>query len=75
MDINIVSPQLRSTPLHLAAKKFYWSTLECLVGWGADLHSEDSNGDTPLHIVVSSRSPMIPESTQLKQVRILYNYD
>ena len=68
VKLNIQSTPSKSTPLHMAAKKSYWSTVECLVGWGAALNPVDSDGSTPLHMVIEAKSPVMPESSQLKQV-------
>ena len=44
------------------------------MGWGAALNLVDSNGDTPLHDVVRSKSPVIPNSPQIKQVNIEWKH-
>ena len=38
------------------------------MGWGAALNSVNSDGSTPLHMVIEAKSPVMPESSQLKQV-------
>ena len=38
------------------------------MGWGAVLNHVDSNGNTPLHIVLRLKSHVIPQSPQLNEV-------
>ena len=59
------------TALHEAVASAHWSVVECLVGWGAALDLVSSDGNTPLHLVVKSKSAVIPESPQLVKVKNL----
>ncbi|XP_056006019.1 E3 ubiquitin-protein ligase MIB2-like isoform X2 [Ostrea edulis] len=43
------------TPLHLAAHEGYDDMAKVLIMNGADLNIEDSDGDTPLHLVLGGR--------------------
>jgi len=64
-DPNAATNHRRSTPLHYAADGFLGSpvwdpkrqveTIRCLLDQGADLHSQDKNGATPLHRAVRTR--------------------
>ena len=44
------------------------------MGWGATLNLVDNSGDTPLHDVVRSKSPVIPNSLQIKQVKLEWKH-
>ena len=65
-DPNAATNHRRSTPLHYAADGFLSSpawdpqkqvkTIQCLLDAGADMHSQDKNGATPLHRAVRTRS-------------------
>ena len=59
------------TPLHLAAFKSYWSVIECLVGWGADLNSTDRIGYTPVRVIIVRKSDVKPTSPTLKMVNYI----
>jgi len=62
---NAATNHRRSTPLHYAADGFIsgpaWDakrqvqTIGCLLDNGADIHSQDKNGATPLHRAVRTR--------------------
>ena len=67
VNINIQLHKSKITPLHMAIHKSRWSVVECLVGWGALLNVVDSDGNTPLHILITLRS-VDPGSPQIKQV-------
>lgn len=64
-DPSAAGNHRRSTPLHYAADGFVsgpvWdarrqvATLECLLGSGANVHSQDKNGATALHRAVRTR--------------------
>src|SRR5438552_1532079 len=64
-DPNAAKNRRRSTPLHYAADGFItgpaWDankqveTIRCLLQHGADIHSQDMNGATPLHRAVRTR--------------------
>ncbi len=64
-DPNAAANHRRSTPLHYAADGFItgpaWdakkqvATIACLLESGADIHSQDKNGATPLHRAVRTR--------------------
>jgi len=64
-DPNAASNHRRSTPLHYAADGYVngpaWdakkqvSTLRCLLQAGANIHTQDKNGATPLHRAVRTR--------------------
>src|SRR5262245_42826874 len=64
-DPNAAKNRRRSSPLHYAADGFItgpaWDaprqveTIRCLLQKGADLHSQDMNGATPLHRAVRTR--------------------
>jgi hypothetical protein len=64
-DPNAATNHRSSSPLHYAADGFIshpaWdaerqvATLRCLLDAGADLHSQDKNGATPLHRAVRTR--------------------
>ena len=64
-DPNAATNHRRSTPLHYAADGFIsgpaWDakrqveTIRCLLDNGADIHSQDKNGSTPLHRAVRTR--------------------
>ena len=64
-DPNAAKNHRKSTPLHYASDGFLtgpaWSsdlqvaTLECLLESGAEIHSQDMNGATPLHRAVRTR--------------------
>ena len=64
-DPNAAESKRRSNPLHYAADGFItgpaWDakrqveTIRCLLHHGADIHSEDLNGATPLHRAVRTR--------------------
>jgi len=64
-DPNAADNHRQSTPLHYAADGFVsgpvWdanrqvATLRCLVAAGANIHSQDKNGATPLHRAVRTR--------------------
>ena len=60
----------KATPLHYAAIGASWAAVECLVGWGAQLNVTAVNGETPLHCVVEGKSPVVPDSVQLKMVSL-----
>ncbi len=65
-DPNAASNHRKSTPLHYAADGFItgpgWDakrqvqTIRCLLNNGAQIHSRDKNGATPLHRAVRTRS-------------------
>ena len=62
---NAATNHRRSTPVHYAADGFISSpawdskrqveTIRCLLEKGADIHSQDKNGATPLHRAVRTR--------------------
>ena len=64
-DPNAAKNRRRSTPLHYAADGYItgpaWDpkrqveTIRCLLQNGADIHSQDMNGATPLHRAVRTR--------------------
>jgi hypothetical protein len=64
-DPNAAANRRHSSPLHYAADGFInrpafnptnqVATLSCLIASGADLHSQDKNGATPLHRAVRTR--------------------
>jgi hypothetical protein len=64
-DPNAAQNRRKSTPLHYAADGFItgpaWNagrqvtTLQCLIGEGADVHRQDMNGATALHRAVRTR--------------------
>jgi hypothetical protein len=64
-DVNAAKNMRKSTPLHYAADGFItgpvWdekqqlATIRCLLENGADIHSKDMNGATPLHRAVRTR--------------------
>ena len=64
-DPNAARNHRKSTPLHYAADGFItgpaWdakrqvATIRCLLQNGADIHSQDQNGATPLHRAVRTR--------------------
>ncbi|HMJ91007.1 MAG TPA: ankyrin repeat domain-containing protein [Candidatus Acidoferrum sp.] len=64
-DANAAANHRRSTPLHYAADGFIGSpawdakrqvtTISCLLDQGANIHSQDKNGATPLHRAVRTR--------------------
>jgi hypothetical protein len=64
-DANATHNRRRSGPLHYAADGFItgpaWNaerqveTIRCLIERGADIHSQDANGTTPLHRAVRTR--------------------
>ena len=60
----------KQTPLHLAVHQGHLGVVERLVGYGANLNVQDSNGDTPLHIaLVRDNEDVISSNTpQLKKV-------
>ena len=68
VNINIQFHKSKITPLHMAIHKSRWSVVECLVGWGALLNVVDCDGNTPLHILITSRSVKDPGSPQIEQV-------
>lgn len=70
MDID-QETEHKATALHLAAFRGHWSTVECLVGWGALLNTADMNGDTPLSIVVREKNPSAVSTPQLQKVNYL----
>ena len=64
-DPNAAHNHRRSSPLHYAADGFIngpaWDaksqvdTIRCLINKGADIHTQDKNGATPLHRAVRTR--------------------
>ena len=50
------------TPLHIAAHEGYPVMVERLVGYGADLNSTSSEGNTPLHLTLGRRSMAAPSA-------------
>lgn len=58
------------TALHLAVDRGHSRIVERLVGFGSSLDIKDSDGDTPLHIVLmkSNTDPLTDETPQLKMV-------
>jgi hypothetical protein len=64
-DPNAATNRRRSSPLHYAADGFItgpgWNakrqveTIRCLLDKGADIHSQDKNGATPLHRAARTR--------------------
>ena len=59
-----------TTPLRYAAARASWAVMECLMGWGAQLDVTDVTGETALHTVVRKKSPVVPDSEQLKMVSL-----
>lgn len=70
-DPNIyIKPLL--TPLHYAAQKGDYKTVETLLRFGATITAQDTKGSTVLHCVASHNNL---NNTHLKIIEILYKYD
>ncbi|KAG9306080.1 hypothetical protein G9A89_015984 [Geosiphon pyriformis] len=48
-EVNVVTPELFSTPLHRAAAENHSRVVKLLLKYGADPRVQDSDGQTPLH--------------------------
>lgn len=58
------------TALHLAVFQGHLAIVERLVGYGAQLNIQDSNGSTPLHLALTSYSTehITADTPQMKKV-------
>ena len=54
-DLNIKTQNGKS-PLHAATAEGHIRSLECLVGYGADVEVKDNKGVTPLHFVLAKKN-------------------
>ena len=54
VDVNFT--QNGSTPLHLAAEKGYSDVVQTLIHHGADLHTKNADGKTPLEIALAKKN-------------------
>ena len=61
------------TALHLAVNQGHARIIERLVGYGIELNTQDSDGDTALHMALSKQIPdgLSAETPQLKKVHLL----
>ena len=59
------------TPLHIASREGHIKSLECLVGYGADVEVTDLQGNTPLHFVLAKKNmkPLSDWTLHLNEVR------
>lgn len=53
MDIKNFADQ---SPLHVASREGYPRSIECLVGYGADVGVTDQQGNTPLHYILAKKN-------------------
>uniref|UniRef100_A0A3Q3EA84 Ankyrin repeat domain-containing protein 1 n=1 Tax=Labrus bergylta TaxID=56723 RepID=A0A3Q3EA84_9LABR len=60
------SPQLHSTPLHVAVRTGHCECAEHLIHCGADVNAKDRDGDTPMHDAV--------RINRFKMIRLLMMY-
>ena len=60
------------TALHLAVHQGHLGIVERLVGYGAKLNIQDTNGDTPLHIALvrSDAELLTVDTPQMKKVSL-----
>ena len=58
------------TALHFAVHQGHSRITERLVGFGANLDAQDSDGDTPLHVTLVRETvdPLSADTPQLKKV-------
>lgn len=68
-DINACTNE-NQTALHLAVFQGHLAIVERLVGYGAQLNIQDSNGSTPLHLALTSYSTerITADTPQMKKV-------
>ncbi len=70
-DIDARTEQLY-TPLHAAVIKGYVKVVERLVGYGANLNVQDSDGDTPLHLTLDREKMKRPSQETPEIVKVQY---
>lgn len=58
-DVNVKDTD-GLTALHIAAHEGYPAMVERLVGYGADLSSTTSDGNTPLHLTLGRNTMIAP---------------
>ena len=56
--------------MHVATGEGHIRSVECLVGYGADVEVKDDKGITPLHLVMAKKNmkPLSPLTPHLNQV-------
>ena len=60
---------LRLTPLHLAAHEGYTRIIERLIGYGADPNVADTDGNTPLNVVIANSDTVKAPSDDCPQTQ------
>ena len=60
-DVNVKDTD-GLTALHIAAHEGYPAMVERLVGYGADLSSTTSDGNTPLHLTLGRNTMIAPSA-------------
>jgi E3 ubiquitin-protein ligase mind-bomb len=75
-DINACTNE-NQTALHLAVHQGHFGIAERLVGYGAKLNIQDTNGDTPLHIALvrGNAEVLTADTPQMKKVQERIGYD
>ena len=58
-DINAVTPENKSTCLHLAVKRSHFETIKALLREGADIFKKDKKGKTPGEKVKEDGDPRV----------------
>jgi ankyrin repeat protein len=68
-DMNIRT-HMGQAPLHIATGEGHIRSVECLVGYGADVEVKDRKGITPLHFVLAKKNmkPLSPATPHLNEV-------
>lgn len=72
-DINACTNE-NQTALHIAVFQGHLDIVERLVGYGAQLNIQDSNGSTPLHLALTGGSTehITADTPQMKKVSYTY---
>jgi ankyrin repeat protein len=60
-EVDARSESKQCTALHMAARRGNAEVAEALLGCGADINAQDTNGDTPLQRARNCRKPAVAE--------------
>ena len=67
-ELNAPNALKNQTPLHVAAQRGFTRIIERLVGYGANPNATDSDGNTPMSLVLTDKDSIKPPSEDSPEI-------